>query len=137
MSDTDNAAEAVQAAADALVAAFAENRVDDYFAAFAPEATFLFHTAPGRLASAADYRDLWRRWVREDGFHVLGCTSSDPLVQVFGDTAVFSHHVETQVGTQTGTQTLHESETIVFSRRHSGRWLAVHEHLSPSAGPSC
>ena len=124
---------AVQAAADALVAAFAQNRVGDYFAAFAPEATFLFHTTPGRLGSAAEYRELWRRWVDRDGFQVLGCTSSDPLVQVLGHTAVFTHQVETQISTRTGTQALRESETIVFSRQDDGRWLAVHEHLSPAA----
>jgi ketosteroid isomerase-like protein len=127
------AAAAVQEAADALVAAFAQNRAGDYFAAFAPEATFLFHTTPGRLGSAAEYRELWRRWVEEDGFQVLGCTSSDPLVQVLGDTAVFSHQVETRIATGTGAQTLREAETIVFSRQDDGRWLAVHEHLSPAA----
>ncbi|MGI8333036.1 YybH family protein [Actinomadura scrupuli] len=135
MSETDRGTEAaaVQAAADALVAAFAQNRVGDYFAAFAPEATFLFHATPGRLGSTAEYRELWRRWVEEDGFQVLGCTSSGPLVQVLGGTAVFSHQVETRIATRTGTQTLHESETIVFSRQDDGRWLAVHEHLSPAA----
>ena len=38
-------------AADALVAAFAEGRLDDYFGAFAPDATFVFHTTPGRIGS--------------------------------------------------------------------------------------
>jgi ketosteroid isomerase-like protein len=28
-------------------------------------------------------------------------------------------------------QTLPERETIVFRRAGGGRWLAVHEHLSP------
>lgn len=92
-------AQEVRAAADALVAAFAEGRLDDYFGAFAPDATFVFHTTPGRLGSTAEYRDLWRRWVEQDGFRVLGCTSSAQLVQPFGDTAVFSHDVETRVAT--------------------------------------
>ncbi|WP_326654590.1 hypothetical protein [Streptomyces sp. NBC_01750] len=30
-------------AADTLVSAFGEGRLDDYFAAFAPDATFVFH----------------------------------------------------------------------------------------------
>jgi ketosteroid isomerase-like protein len=128
----DRAAAEVQAAADALVAAFAGNRLDDYFGSFTPEATFLFPTTPQRLASVAEYRELWRTWVEQDGFHVLACASTQPLVQVFGDTAVFSHHVETLIATHAGEERAHERETIVFHLR-AGRWLAVHEHLSAAA----
>ncbi|QKV90639.1 nuclear transport factor 2 family protein [Streptomyces sp. NA02950] len=117
-------------AADALVSAFGEGRLDDYFAMFAPDATFVFHTTPERLTSTADYRALWDRWVTEDDFRVLACTSTDQLIQLLGETAVFSHRVETTVSTTAGEETLHERETIVFRRRDSGRWLAVHEHLS-------
>ncbi|MEU5519344.1 YybH family protein [Streptomyces sp. NPDC093250] len=120
----------VRTAADALVAAFAEGRLDDYFGAFAPDATFVFHTTPRRLGSTAEYRALWQQWVDQDGFRILGCTSSAQLIQPFGDTAVFSHDVETRVATHTGEETLHERETIVFRRAGNGRWLAVHEHLS-------
>ncbi|WP_392959002.1 YybH family protein [Streptomyces sp. LN245] len=124
-------AQEVRAAADELVAAFAEGRLDDYFGAFAPDATFVFHTKPQRLGSTAEYRALWQRWVEQDGFRVLGCTSSAQLVQPFGDTAVFSHDVETRVATNAGEETVHERETIVFARSADGAWLAVHEHLSP------
>jgi ketosteroid isomerase-like protein len=120
----------VQAAADALIGAFAEGRLDDYFGAFAPDASFLFHTTERRLASVADYRALWDGWVRQDAFRVLSCVSTDQLIQVFGDTAVFTHNVCTRVADRTAEQTLLERETIVF-RLIDGRWLAVHEHLSP------
>jgi hypothetical protein len=130
----------VQLAADALVAAFADGRLDDYFAAFAPDATFLFHSSPQRLTSVAEYRALWQSWVDQDGFRVLGCRSSRPLIQVFGETAVFSHEVETRISTQGGQETVLERETIVFQltpgQRSPERWLAVHEHLSPAAPPS-
>ncbi|MFE2433022.1 YybH family protein [Streptomyces sp. NPDC059373] len=123
----------VRAAADSLVAAFAESRLDDYFAAFAPDATFVFHTTAQRLASTAEYRELWQSWVDEEDFRVLSCASSQPLIQLFGDTAVFSHHVETTVATRSGgAETLRERETIVFTRHGGDRWLAVHEHLSPA-----
>ncbi|MER5602556.1 nuclear transport factor 2 family protein [Streptomyces sp. NPDC002265] len=122
-------------AADALVAAFAEGRLDDYFGAFAPDATFVFHTTPQRLSSTAEYRALWDRWVAEDDFRVLSCVSTGRLVQLFGeDTAVFSHDVATVVGSTAGEESLAERETIVFHRAPSGRWLAVHEHLSPAPG---
>ena len=122
-------------AADTLVAAFAEGRLDDYFGAFAPDATFVFHTTPGRIDSTDAYRRLWAQWVEQDGFQVDGCASSDRNVQLLGDTAVFTHQVETTVSTHAGSETLRERETIVFNRRSGdGRWLAVHEHLSPAAG---
>jgi len=120
----------VRAAADALVAAFAEGRLDDYFGAFAPDASFVFHTTPQRLDSTAEYRALWQRWVDEDGFRVLGCTSSAQLIQPFGDTAVFSHDVETRIATHSGEETVQERETIVFARADDGGWVAAHEHLS-------
>ncbi|MFE9600226.1 nuclear transport factor 2 family protein [Streptomyces hokutonensis] len=120
----------VRAAADALVAAFAEGRLDDYFGAFAPDASFVFHTTPQRLGSTAEYRALWQRWVDEDGFRVLGCTSSAQLIQPFGDTAVFSHDVETRIATHSGEETVQERETIVFARADDGGWVAAHEHLS-------
>ena len=52
------------------------------------------------------------------------------LIQVFGDVAVFTHRVRTTVSTHEGEAVLHERETIVFAQRE-GRWLGVHEHLSP------
>jgi ketosteroid isomerase-like protein len=125
----------VRAAADALVGAFAAGRLDDYFGCFAPDATFVFHTTPERLESPADYRALWERWAREDGFEVLSCTSSGARVQLLGDgAAVFTHDVATRVRTTAGEEDLRERETIVFARR-DGRWLAVHEHLSPTDRP--
>ncbi|WP_329159187.1 nuclear transport factor 2 family protein [Streptomyces sp. NBC_01717] len=120
----------IQAAADALVAAFAEGRLDDYFGSFAPDATFVFHSTPQRLASTAEYRALWQRWVAEDDFRILGCTSTGQLIQHLGSTGVFSHDVETRIATRAGEETVHERETIVFARAEDGSWPAVHEHLS-------
>jgi uncharacterized protein (TIGR02246 family) len=114
-----------------LVRAFAEGRLEDYFDSFVPDATFVFYTASRRLMSVEEYRELWGRWVSEDGFRVLSCKTSDTLVQLFGNIAVVTHTVETNVSTTGGTQTLHERETIVLTQNEDGRWLAVHEHLSP------
>ncbi|MFI6880376.1 nuclear transport factor 2 family protein [Streptomyces sp. NPDC050400] len=134
----DPAGEAgVLAAADALVAAFGQGRVEDYFDRFAADATFVFHTTGERLDSRAAYRELWRRWETEDGFRVLACTSSGQLVQLLGTTAVFSHDVRTTVATHAGEETVEERETIVFARAEvPGGWLAVHEHLSPRPAPA-
>lgn len=124
--DTD-----VRAAVAELVAAFGEGRLDDYFGCFAPNATFVFYTAPVRLMSVDAYRELWARWVAEDGFRVVSCRTFDTNVQSFGDLAVVTHSVETVVSTNGGEDTVHERETIVMARDQDGRWLGVHEHLSP------
>ncbi|MER6267773.1 nuclear transport factor 2 family protein [Streptomyces sp900105755] len=129
----DQAEQQVLQAAGDLVAAFAEERLDDYFAAFAADATFVFHTTDRRIESVAEYRRVRARWAADDDFRVLKCLSSDHRVQLWEDTAVFTHTVATDVSTRAGTATLHERETIVFRRTADGRWLAVHEHLSPAA----
>lgn len=121
----------VRATADAIVAAYGAHRTDDYLQAFHPEATFVFYSSPERLNSRAEFRAEWDRWMREDGFGVLGCVSSDQLVQPFGDVAVFTHRLETRLRTNSGEEAVLERETIVFSRQADGSWLAVHEHLSP------
>jgi ketosteroid isomerase-like protein len=121
----------ILAAADALVADFGGGRVEEYFSRLAPDATFLFYTAPGeRLESRAAYRRRWETWETQDGFRVLACVSSNRAVRPLGpDAAVLSHDVATRVATSAGEEDLAEQETIVFARR-DGAWLVVHEHLS-------
>jgi ketosteroid isomerase-like protein len=124
----------VRRAADTLVAAFRGGDLDTYFACFDPQASFLFPTTDALLPSTADYRREWARWVSEDDFAVLDCTTSDADVRLHGDTAVFTHRVRTTVRASGDTTVLDERETIVFHRQVDGRWLAVHEHLSPAPG---
>ncbi len=120
-------------AADRLVGAFGDGRVEEYFACFHPRATFVFYTTDRRLESTAEWRELWDTLERDEGFEVIKCNSRGRRVQDLGDTAVFTHDVRTRVSTHAGEETLHERETIVFVREESGGWLAVHEHLSPAA----
>jgi ketosteroid isomerase-like protein len=126
-----SAEEDVLAAAARLVDAFARGDQEAYFGSFADDATFLFHSHPDLIASTAAYRSVWEGWVRDDDLRVLGATSSEPLVRFAGSTvAVFLHRVTTSLRTTDGDAVLHERETIVFELR-DGRWIAVHEHLSP------
>jgi ketosteroid isomerase-like protein len=122
----------VRDAVDRIVSAFGEGRLEDYFACFAEDATFVFYTTPRRLTSLADYRELWKRWVEEDGFQVISCDTTDTNIQRLGDVAVVTHAVETRISTRAGNDTLHERETIVLARNADGGWVAVHEHLSPT-----
>ena len=120
----------VLAAADRLIAAFGRHDVTAYFAAFAPEASFIFYNLDSTLENRAAYEDEWALWESRDGFRVLGCRSTDRTVQIAGDTAIFTHTVETDVAFAEQKSTNHERETIVFSRQQDGQWLAIHEHLS-------
>ena len=119
----------VEAAASAIVDAFAATDGDRYFAAFAPDASFVFHSEPARLDDRAAYERLWAEWVA-GGWRVVSCTSSDRHVQSFPGGAVFSHSVDTSVETPDGGESYLERETIVFRAEGDGL-VAVHEHLSP------
>ena len=121
--------EAVASAASDIVDAFAATDTDRYFAGFAPDATFVFHTESARLDDRAAYERLWAQWLSE-GWRVTSCTSTDRLVQVFPGGGVFTHTVETSVETADGPESYRERETIVFAG-DDGNLLAVHEHLSP------
>ena len=118
-------------AAERIVDAYGAHDTERYFASFHPDATFLFYTSPRRLGSVAEFRAEWERWEREDGFRVLDCRSSDQHIQLLGDVAIFTHVVDSTIRTAGGEERSTERETIVFARQKDGRWLAVHEHLSP------
>ena len=117
-------------AAACLVRAFGSGDLPSYFATFADDATFVFHTSPQVLDSLDAYRQEWKQWERRDAFRVVSCTSSDQRVQDLGDVAVFTHRVRTRIATRGGHTDLSERETIIFRRDDGGRWTAVHEHLS-------
>ncbi len=121
---------AVLAAADALVAAFGRHDSKAYFNAFAPSATFIFYNLDRTLADRAAYEAEWALWESRDGFRVKSCRSTDRTVQVVGETAIFTHAVETELTTAGENLMNRERETIVFAREPDGRWLAIHEHLS-------
>ena len=125
------ATDAVLAAAAAIVEDFGHHRTAEYFAGFAPDATFLFYTHTERLDSRSAYETLWASWEKDDGFRVHGCRSRDQKVQIVGESAaVFTHYVESDIEFGGEVSTINERETIVFERR-ADCWVAVHEHLSP------
>ncbi len=118
-------------AAAEIVDAFARHDRERYFAGFADDATFLFHAAPELLRSRAEYEDQWRSWEAE-GFRVVGCRTSDADLRMIADgVAVLTHRVRTRLAG--ADEELRERETIVLRRESDGRWLGVHEHLSPES----
>lgn len=128
----DDISTQVTEAADAIIRAFGDHDTAAYFDGFAEDASFIFYTAEQRLESRADYEALWAKWERESGFRVHRCASSNRRVQAAGGLGIFMHDVETAVEMDGVTTTVLERETIVCERR-GGRWVAVHEHLSPRA----
>ena len=120
----------VLAAVDAIVRDFGSHQTAAYFSGFAEDATFVFYTVAERLESRAAYEKLWAEWERDSGFKVEACESTNRQVQLLGEIAIFVHDVETRIEMDGAKHTVLERESIVFERR-DGRWLAVHEHLSP------
>ncbi len=123
----DQTLQVSQAAAE-LVAAFASNDTQRYFACFSEDASFVFHTLPQPLFSRQQYQTLWQQW-QADGFKVLDCQSSNASITLQGELAIFIHDVDTRISLNGEEQQLAERETILF-RRHDCHWLACHEHLS-------
>ena len=131
MTDMTDHTSAVLSAADALVAAFGRHDTKAYFDAFAPSATFIFYNLDRTLADRAAYEAEWALWESRDGFSVKACRSTNRSVHIVGDVAIFTHAVETDLVIGGEAMTNHERETIVFAHQPDGRWLAIHEHLSP------
>jgi ketosteroid isomerase-like protein len=119
----------VLAAHARLVSAFREGR--DKFGSFADEATIV---DGGRwFGSLAEYRSAWEAWTEKMG-HLPVPESVETRVmslQMLGDTAVLVHSIESRERTDAGEEMEREIESIVFGRQPDGRWLIVHQHLSP------
>lgn len=117
------------AAINGLVDSFGRHDRDAYFGYFASDATFLFHNSAVRLESREQYEALWREWEEIGAFQVLSCTSTNRRIQIFGETAVFSHDVRTELTMAGETSTIDERESIIMHYAND-EWLCVHEHLS-------
>jgi ketosteroid isomerase-like protein len=118
----------IAAAAQAIVTAYAANDEADYFARFAPDCSFAFHT-DGEIHTARDeWQQGWRE-LRAEGWEVVDCHSLVTHIQLIPEGGIFVHELETTARTGDETETYKERETIVFTRR-DGELIAIHEHLS-------
>jgi uncharacterized protein (TIGR02246 family) len=125
MSMTENKVREVY---EQLVGAFREGR--DKFGSFADDATII---DGGRwFGSLVEYRTAWEEWVAEHGPLVPDSVETRILdLRVLGDTAVLIHSIKSGEHTASTVEMEHEIETIVFGRQADGRWLVIHQHLSP------
>lgn len=124
----------IRQAYERLVAAFREGRWDDKFASFAEEAT----VADGGawFGSLSEYRAAWNRWAEQQDVLPVPMSVDTRILklQMLGQAAVLTHAIDSRERTDAGEETTHEVETIVFGRQPDGRWLIVHQHLSPRGG---
>ncbi len=126
--EAGRAVEQVRDAYDRLMAAFVTGNTEEYFDCFHEDASFVF---PGEavLEPLSAYRSAWSRWQRE-GVQFTDVVADDISVRVVGETAVVTHRIQTTVIDSGEANVDREQESIVFARV-GGKWLAVHEHLSP------
>jgi ketosteroid isomerase-like protein len=124
------AAAEVEAAADALLDAFAKNDRPRYFSAFLPEASFVFPIVDRVMLSRDEYAAEWQDWIDTDDFKVTEFQSLDRIIQIYGAVAIFIHRSITHSSGRSGERTLQERETIIFHKINDV-WWAVHEHVSP------
>ena len=118
----------VEGAYEQLMNAFASGDSDKYFACFHQGASFLFPGEP-LLEPRSTYRSAWSRW-HDEGVTFTDVAADDVRIRVFGNTAVVTHRITTTVNAMGKTTVDRERESVCFART-AGRWLAVHEHLSP------
>jgi hypothetical protein len=121
----------VLATAAHLIECYGQNDTHAYLACFALNATFDFYFLGEMLMS----RIAWTVelvHLESKGVRVLSCTSSHQHVRILSSTVALFHHdvVTVETSPDKGEETLSERETIIFVLGESGRWLAVHEHLT-------
>lgn len=83
-----------------------------------------------------EYRAEWNRWAaKQDALPIpLSVDTRIMKLQMLGQAAVLTHSIDSRERTDAGERTVHEVETIVFGKQPDGRWLIVHQHLSPRLG---
>jgi len=118
-----------------LVSAFREGRWDEKFLSFADDATVV---DGGRwFGSLEEYRSAWNEWAaQQDTLPVpLSVDTRILRLQMLGQSAVLTHAIDSRERTDDGgEETVSEVETIVLAEQSDGRWLIVHQHLSPRRG---
>src|ERR1700710_1863031 len=96
------AASEVEAAAAALLDAFAKNDRPRYFASFVPEASFVFPIVDHVMLSRDEYAAEWQDWIDTDDFKVTAFQSLDRIIQIHGDVAIFIHRCITRSSSRGG-----------------------------------
>ena len=112
--------------------AFAANDPERYFTFIDDDIVVIIPSSPYRIEGIRDDREefefsLKAGWTRIGYFQEL-----QPLVQVFGDTAVVTYYSRGAYGPEGDAKTVYLKETDVLVKKN-GKWKIVHIHVSKSS----
>jgi ketosteroid isomerase-like protein len=122
----------VWSAIESFNRAFAANDPERYFTFIDDDIVVLIPSSPYRIEGLKDDREefefsLKAGWTRIGYFQEL-----QPLVQVFGDTAVVTYYSRGAYGLEGDAKVAYLKETDVLVKKN-GQWKIVHIHVSRSS----
>ncbi len=117
---------------EAFNRAFAANDPERYFTFIDDDIVVIIPSSPYRIEGLPDDREefefsLKAGWTRIGYFQEL-----QPLVQVFGDTAVVTYYSRGAYGPEGEAKVAYLKETDVLVKKN-GKWKIVHIHVSKSS----
>jgi ketosteroid isomerase-like protein len=117
---------------EAFNRAFAANDPEHYFTFIDDDIVVLIPSSPYRIEGLKDDREefefsLKAGWTRIGYFQEL-----QPLVQIFGDTAVVTYYSRGAYGPEGEAKVAYLKETDVLVKKN-GKWKIVHIHVSKSS----
>jgi ketosteroid isomerase-like protein len=111
---------------------FAANDPDRYFQFLDENLVVLIPSSPYRIEGLKDDREEFEYSLRAGWTRVGYFQELQPLVQVFGDTAVVTYYSRGAYGPEGETKAAYLKETDVLVKQ-SGGWKIVHIHVSRSS----
>ncbi|HEY0512831.1 MAG TPA: nuclear transport factor 2 family protein [Thermoanaerobaculia bacterium] len=117
---------------EAFNRAFAANDPDRYFKFIDDDIVVIIPSSPYRIEGVKDDREEFEHSLRAGGTRVGYFQELQPLVRVFGDTAVVTYYSRGAYGPEADAKTAYLKETDVLAKRN-GAWKIVHIHVSKSS----
>jgi ketosteroid isomerase-like protein len=112
--------------------AFAANDPNLYFQYIDDDIVVIIPSSPYRIEGVKDDREEFEHSLRAGTTRVGYFQELQPLVQVFGDTAVVTYYSRGAYGPEGDAKTGYLKETDVLVKRN-GTWKIVHIHVSRSS----
>jgi ketosteroid isomerase-like protein len=114
---------------DAFNRAFAANDPERYFTFIDEEIVVIIPSSPYRIEGVRDDREEFEHSLRAGSTRVGYFQELQPLVRVFGDTAVVTYYSRGAYGQEGNTKTAYLKETDILVKKN-GKWKIVHIHVS-------
>jgi ketosteroid isomerase-like protein len=111
---------------------FAANDPDRYFQFLDENLVVLIPSSPYRIEGLQDDREEFEYSLRAGWTRVGYFQELQPLVQVFGETAVVTYYSRGAYGPEGETKAAYLKETDVLVKKRGG-WKIVHIHVSRSS----